>query len=127
MLNSSSARAVVERLVIDHVGHRGDGVAFADGQAVYVPYALAAETVEVDAVPGHPDRRRLLQIERASPQRVTPFCPHFGICGGCAIQHWETERYRTWKRDIVVETLAQAKLACEVAPLIGRASCRERV
>src|SRR6478672_10051459 len=74
ILNSSSARAVVERLVIDRVGHRGDGVAFADGQTVYVPYALAGETVEVDAVPDHPDRRRLLQVERASPQRVTPFC-----------------------------------------------------
>ena len=109
---------MVERLVIDHVGHRGDGVAFADGQTVYVPYALAGETVEVDAVPDHPDRRRLLQVERASPQRVTPFCQHFAICGGCAIQHWETERYRAWKRDIVVETLAQAKLDCEVAPLI---------
>jgi len=109
---------VVEHLIIDHVGHRGDGVAFADGQTVYVPYALAGETVEVDAVPDHPDRRRLLQVERASPQRVTPFCRHFAVCGGCAIQHWEAERYRAWKRDIVVETLAQAKLDCEVAPLI---------
>jgi 23S rRNA (uracil1939-C5)-methyltransferase len=117
--NSSSARAVVERLVIDHVGHRGDGVAFADGQNVYVPYTLGGETVEVAPVPGHhPDRRHLLQVERASPERVTPFCPHFGTCGGCAIQHWETERYRAWKRDIVIETLAQAKLACEVYPLI---------
>ena len=110
---------MVERLVIDHVGHRGDGVAFTDGQSVYVPYTLGGETVEVAPVPGqHPDRRRLLQVERASPERVTPFCPHFGTCGGCAIQHWETERYRAWKRDIVIETLAQAKLACDVHPLI---------
>jgi 23S rRNA (uracil1939-C5)-methyltransferase len=112
-------RAVVERLVIDHVGHLGDGVAFVDGQNVYVPYALGGETVEVAPVPGHhPDRRRLVQVERASPERVTPFCPHFGICGGCAIQHWESGRYRAWKRDLVVDTLAQAKLACEVYPLI---------
>jgi len=110
---------VVERLVIDHVGHRGDGVAVADGQSVYVPYTLGGETVEVAPVPGHhPDRRHLLQVERASPERVTPFCPHFGTCGGCAIQHWENERYRAWKRDIVIETLAQAKLACDVYPLI---------
>jgi len=110
---------VVERLVIDHVGHRGDGVALADGQSLYVPYTLGGETVEVAPVPGHhPDRRHLLQVERASPERVTPFCPHFGTCGGCAIQHWETERYRAWKRDIVIETLAQAKLACDVYPLI---------
>jgi 23S rRNA (uracil1939-C5)-methyltransferase len=117
-LNSSSARAVVERLVIDHVGHRGDGVAFADGQAVYVPYTLGGETVEVASVSDHPDRRRLLRVERASPERVTPFCPHFAICGGCATQHWESERYRAWKRDIVVETLVQAKLGCDVDPLI---------
>jgi 23S rRNA (uracil1939-C5)-methyltransferase len=112
-------RAVVERLVIDHVGHFGDGVAVVDGQNVYVPYTLGGETVEVAPVPGHhPDRRRLVQVERASPERITPFCRHFGICGGCAIQHWETERYRAWKRDLVVNTLAQAKLACEVHPLI---------
>jgi 23S rRNA (uracil1939-C5)-methyltransferase len=109
---------VAEHLVIDHVGHFGDGVALAGAHNVYVPYALGGETVEVEAVPGHPDRRRLLAVERANPERITPFCPHFGICGGCAIQHWETERYRAWKRNLVVETLAQAKLACEVYPLI---------
>jgi 23S rRNA (uracil1939-C5)-methyltransferase len=109
---------VVERVVIDHVAHRGDGVAFVDGQAVYVPYTLGGETVEVSPASDHPDRRRLTRVDSASPERVTPFCPHFGICGGCAIQHWEPERYRAWKRDIVVETLAQAKLACEIDPLI---------
>jgi 23S rRNA (uracil1939-C5)-methyltransferase len=85
---------------------------------VYVPYTLGGETVEVAHLPGHPDRRRLLAVERASPERITPFCPHFGVCGGCAIQHWQAERYRAWKRDIVVETLAQAKLACAVDPLV---------
>jgi len=110
---------VVERLLIDHVGHHGDGVAIAGGEAVYVPYTLGGETVEVSAVPGHhPDRRRLLAVEIASPERIAPFCPHFGVCGGCAIQHWEMERYRTWKRNLVVETLHQAKLDGEVAPLI---------
>ena len=109
---------MVERLVIDHVGHFGDGVVVAGGHNVYVPYTLGGETVEVAALPGHPDRRRLLAVERASPQRITPFCAHFGVCGGCAIQHWQTERYQAWKRDLVIETLAQAKLACEVYPLI---------
>jgi 23S rRNA (uracil1939-C5)-methyltransferase len=110
---------VVERLVIDHVGHQGDGVALTGGQSIYVPYTLGGETVEVENVPGHhPDRRRLLAVEHASPERIAPFCRHFGICGGCAIQHWETERYRAWKRELVVATLAQAKIACDVHPLI---------
>lgn len=111
-------RGVAEHLVIDHVGHFGDGVARAGGENVYVPYTLGGETVEVAPVAGHPDRRRLLQVEQASPERIMPFCPHFAICGGCAIQHWESEHYRAWKRHLVVEMLAQAKLDCEVHPLV---------
>jgi 23S rRNA (uracil1939-C5)-methyltransferase len=110
---------VVERLLIDHVGHRGDGVALASGESIYVPYALGGETVEVTDVAGHhPDRRRLLNVEIASPERIAPFCRHFGVCGGCAIQHWEMDHYRAWKHALVVEALNQAKLDCEVAPLV---------
>jgi 23S rRNA (uracil1939-C5)-methyltransferase len=110
---------VGERLIIDHVGHLGDGIAYAGDQTAYVPYTLGGETVEVAPVPGnHPERRRLIAVEHASPERIEPFCPHFGSCGGCAIQHWEPDHYRAWKRELVVATLAQAKVACEVHPLI---------
>jgi 23S rRNA (uracil1939-C5)-methyltransferase len=110
---------VVERLVIDHVGHLGDGVALAEGRSLFVPYTLGGETVEVAATPGHhPDRRQLVQVERASAERVEPFCQHFGICGGCAIQHWDASHYRAWKRGLVETTLAQAKIECEVFPLV---------
>ena len=110
---------MAETLLVDHVAHRGDGLAFVDGEAVYVPCTLGGETVEVEHVPGHhPDRRRLLAVTSASPERIEPFCRHFGVCGGCAIQHWQIDRYRAWKRNIVVETLRQAKLDCDVAPLI---------
>jgi 23S rRNA (uracil1939-C5)-methyltransferase len=117
-LNSSSARAVVERLVIDHVGHRGDGVAFAGGQTVFVPYTLGGESVDVDAMADHPERRHLSRIERASAERIAPFCKYFGGCGGCAIQHWQPEAYGAWKRQIVVDTLAHAGIACEVDGLV---------
>jgi 23S rRNA (uracil1939-C5)-methyltransferase len=111
--------ADTERLVIDHVGHHGDGVAMSGGSKIYVPYTLGGETVEVAPVPGHhPDRRRLITVEAASPARITPFCPHFGVCGGCAIQHWDAEAYRAWKRELVVTTLAQGGIDCEVAPLV---------
>ena len=110
---------MVERLVIDHVGHLGDGVALSNGQPIYVPYTLPGETVEVTAAPGHhPDRRQLVQVEKASAQRIAPFCQHFGTCGGCAIQHWQAEPYREWKRGLVVASLAQAGIDCEVDSLI---------
>ena len=109
---------MAEILRIDHVGQRGDGVSFADGQNLFVPYTLPGETVEAGPVAGHPDRRHLIRVEQPSPQRIAPFCRYFGGCGGCAIQHWEPEAYRAWKRAIVVETLDHAGIACEVAPLV---------
>jgi 23S rRNA (uracil1939-C5)-methyltransferase len=116
--NFSSGRHVVERLVINRVGHLGDGVADSPDGAIYVPGALPGETVEVEEVAGHPDRRRLLHIDAASPERITPICPHFGVCGGCAVQHWEMSCYRAWKRDLVTAALRQAGLDVPVADLI---------
>jgi 23S rRNA (uracil1939-C5)-methyltransferase len=109
---------VVERLLIDRLGHLGDGVVDGATGAIYVPGALPGETVEVEVVAGHPDRRRLLHIDTPSAERIAPICPHFGVCGGCAMQHWETGRYRAWKRDLVVDALRQAGLDAPVADLI---------
>jgi 23S rRNA (uracil1939-C5)-methyltransferase len=107
-----------ERLTIDHVGHFGDGVALTDGMSLYVPYALGGETVDVLPSPGHLDRRLLTHVIDASSERIEPFCPHFGTCGGCAIQHWQQDAYRNWKRQLVVDTLAHAGIPCEVADLV---------
>ncbi len=109
---------MAERLVIDHVGHRGDGVAFADGHTLFVPYTLSGETVETGPVADHPDRRHLLRVETASPERIAPFCRYFGACGGCAIQHWQPHFYAAWKRGIVADTLAHAGIECPVGDLI---------
>ena len=109
---------MVERLTIDHLGNRGDGVALADMGPLYVPYALPGETVEVDDWPGHPDRRHLLRVEAPSLERVAPICPHFGVCGGCALQHCDAAPYRAWKRETVVAQLRQAGIAAEVGELI---------
>jgi 23S rRNA (uracil1939-C5)-methyltransferase len=109
---------VVERLLIARLGHRGDGVADSLAGAIYVPGALPGETVEVEGVAGHPDRRRLLRVEQPSAERIAQICPHFGVCGGCAIQHLDATRYRAWKRDLVVEALRQAGVDGPVANLI---------
>jgi 23S rRNA (uracil1939-C5)-methyltransferase len=117
-LNFSSEQSLVERLAIDRLGARGDGVATSDAGAIYVPYTLPGEIVEVDPWPGHPDRRNLLRVETASPARIAPICPHFGVCGGCALQHWDAASYRAWKREAVVAQLRHAGIAASVADLI---------
>ena len=109
---------MAERLTIARIGHRGDGVADTESGAVYVPYTLPGETVEAEPKAGHPDRRHLLRVDVASAERIAPICPHFGICGGCALQHWTTERYRDWKRGLVVEAMRQAGLDAAVDPLV---------
>ncbi len=109
---------MVERLAIKGLGARGDGVASSDAGSIYVPYTLPGEIVEVDPWPGHPDRRNLLRVDAASPARITPICPHFGVCGGCALQHWDAAPYRAWKREAVVAQLHHAGITASVADLI---------
>ena len=109
---------MVERLTIARIGHRGDGIAEGPAGPVYVSGALPGEAVDVEAVPGHPDRRALLRVEEVSAERIAPICPHFGVCGGCAVQHWDAAAYRAWKRGLVVEALRQAGLDAPVADLV---------
>jgi 23S rRNA (uracil1939-C5)-methyltransferase len=109
---------VFERLAIVRIGHRGDGIAEGPGGPIYVPGTLPGETVEVESVPGHPDRRHLLNVEQASAARIAPVCPHFGVCGGCAVQQWDAAAYRAWKRDLLVTALRQAGLDAPVGDLI---------
>jgi 23S rRNA (uracil1939-C5)-methyltransferase len=109
---------LTERLLITRLAHRGDGVADTPAGPLFVPYTLPGETVEVERVAGHPDRRHLLRVEHASPERIAPVCPHFGICGGCAVQHWQTDRYRDWKRGLLTIALEQAGLDVPVGELV---------
>jgi 23S rRNA (uracil1939-C5)-methyltransferase len=109
---------VAERLVITRMARRGEGIAETPAGPVHVPYTLPGETVDVEDWPGHPDRRRLLAVDSASGERIAPVCPHFGVCGGCALQHWSTAHYRNWKRALVVEALAQVGLDVHVDDLV---------
>ena len=79
---------MTEQLIISRLGHRGDGVADTPDGVVYVPYTLPGETVTVEHVAGHPDRRHLLHVDKPGHERAQAICKHFGTCGGCALQHW---------------------------------------
>ncbi|MEM6665058.1 MAG: RNA methyltransferase [Pseudomonadota bacterium] len=101
-------------LTVDHVGHRGDGVAYADGEPVYLPNTLAGEVVDA-AVSG--SRGQVTGLVASSPHRVEPVCSHFDVCGGCALQHMATDDYVDWKRQRVVDGLTRVGLAVPVDPL----------
>ena len=105
----------LRELLITRVGSQGDGVADKDGTAIYVPFALAGERVAAD-VSG--ERARLLEVLQPSEARMKPVCRHFGVCGGCSVQHMAPQSYRTWKRDSVVAAFRARGLDIEVAPSI---------
>jgi len=89
---------------VERLGAQGDGVAQGPEGSLFVPFTLPGELVTVAAEPGatHADPLAILE---PSPDRVAPVCPHFGTCGGCALQHMESQAYLAWKREQVIAAL----------------------
>lgn len=105
-----------EALLIARLGAQGDGVAETSGGPVFVPFALPGEEVIANVKGG---RGNLVSVAKLSPERVAPACRHFGICGGCAMQHLEGGTYRAWKRDIVAQALKSRGIEAEIGPLVA--------
>lgn len=100
-------------LLIDRLGHLGDGVAtLSDGRQLFVPQALPGETVDVDI---HGNSASLNRIVTPSPDRIDPVCGHYGACGGCALQHLAAAPYAAFKRRLVIDALADRGLSADVA------------
>ncbi|MDB5510960.1 MAG: methyltransferase [Enterovirga sp.] len=116
---------MAEQITIDRLGASGDGVAqFADGP-VYVAGALPGEAVTLER---SGERGALLTRDTTSPDRVEPFCPYYGRCGGCVAQHVGPGLYSAWKRDKVSSALHRAGVEAEVEPLVdGHGQGRRRV
>ncbi len=74
---------------ITGVGEKGEGIGKIDGFAVFIPYALMGETVEVLIVKVLKNYAfgKLINIINPSPQRIKPKCPVFYQCGGCDYHH----------------------------------------
>lgn len=78
-----------EYLDIESLDLDARGIARKEGKVIFVEGALPGERVSVQTVRRKPSYEiaRVEHIHRPSSQRVTPRCPHFGMCGGCAMQH----------------------------------------
>lgn len=92
------------QLDITHLAGLGDGAATYKGQAVFVPFACADDTVvaEVQRVTKDGIYAKLLKVITPSSQRQVPPCPHFGVCGGCELQHLNPEAYGEFKHGIAL-------------------------
>jgi 23S rRNA (uracil1939-C5)-methyltransferase len=103
----------LREIEIRGVGSQGDGVGEGDRGTVFVPLTLGGERIA--AVFDGP-RGQLADILRASPERVAPPCPHFGDCGGCALQHWDHAPYLAWKAEEIRLQLGREGVETEILP-----------
>jgi len=95
------------------MGGEGDGVA---AGPAFVPFTLPGERV---LAIGGGERRELAQVLTPSADRIAPVCPHFGSCGGCALQHWAAEPYLAWKVERLAGTLAFQQIETEILPPVA--------
>lgn len=100
---------------IEALGHKGEGIAQVDGRKVFVPFALPGEVVEI-SVEG--ERGSLVSVGQPAPNRAEPFCPHFGACGGCQLQHMDGPNYAAFKTSLVETPLRHAGIDAKVERFI---------
>lgn len=120
---------------ITNLAHDGRGVAVygthdshiseKHGKKVFVSHALPNETVSVkitNSKKGFEEGDSIEVIDNPHPERQTPPCPHFGVCGGCSLQHWQADGQIAFKQSVLAELLQhQANVQPDnwLEPLVG--------
>ena len=111
----AGGRGMPETAEVVGLTHDGEGIV-RSGKTVFVAGALPGETVSFERRRRHRrhDEGRLLEVLRPAAERVTPRCVHFGVCGGCALQHLAPEAQLRLKEQELRDNLER----------VGRLECR---
>jgi 23S rRNA (uracil1939-C5)-methyltransferase len=116
----------MDTVVITALDQEGRGVARVDGKAVFVEGALIGERVGIEVVRSkrNCDLARVTELYVASPARVTPPCPYFGVCGGCSLQHLDPAAQVASKQRVLEDALwhiGRVRAGEVLAPIHGSA------
>lgn len=109
-------------MTVEDFGAQGEGIARHEGMAVFIPRALPGEKIlaQIVKVEKRHAFARVVQVLKASPNRVEPPCPHYVQCGGCACQHMDYASQLAFKQKQVEGVMRHiAGLDIEVKPTIG--------
>lgn len=93
--------------IIESLDHEGRGITRLDGKTIFVEGALPLEEVEYSSYRKKPsyEQAQVTRILKASGDRVTPECPHFGVCGGCSMQHADHPAQVATKQRVLEDNL----------------------
>ncbi len=95
-------------LEIESLDLEANGIARPDGKVAFVRDALPGERVRAEIVRRKPrfDVARTLEVLRPSSMRARPACAHFGVCGGCSMQHLDVRAQVAIKQRVLEDQLA---------------------
>lgn len=116
--------STLPRVEIESLDQDGRGIARLDGKTLFVDGALPGERVRISSYLRKPtyEFAQAVAIERVSAERITPRCPHFGVCGGCAMQHVQPRAQVAAKQRVLEDALmhiAKLRPGMMLSPIHG--------
>lgn len=110
---------ILENIEIESVAAEGKALAHVDGQVLFVEFAVPGDIVDVRVTKKKKNYMEgySVRLVSPSPHRLKPFCPHFGICGGCRWQplpyemQLEAKRQQVWDQLVRIGHLEVPEIA----------------
>ncbi len=119
---------IIENLRIERIASEGKSVGHHEGKVVFVQNVAPGDLVDVRITRGKISfmEGEAIHFHEHSQDRVDPFCPHFGTCGGCKWQHIHYDLQKSYKRQQVMDQFQRiAKVEIpEVMPILGSKKTR---
>jgi len=104
-----------DKVTIEELGGRGDGITHINGKTVFIPYSAPGDVIDIKL---GASKGRLRHIHKKSPHRIEPVCDHFTKCGGCQLQHIDAQYYKNWKMGLIKTALKNQGIEdVEILPL----------
>jgi len=106
---------------IENIAFGGEGVGRVEGKALFVPFTIPGELIDVDILihKRNFSRGRIQKILEKSPERIDPPCPYFSCCGGCQLQHMSYAKQLEIKRRFVEDSLLRiGQIKFAVPPVV---------
>lgn len=114
---------ILEKVLVEDYAAEGKSLARVNGKVIFLEHTVPGDIVDVQLGKSKKDwaEGRPIRFHQYSPDRVNPFCTHFGVCGGCQWQHLPYAKQLGYKQQQVLDNLTRiGKVALpEMPPIIG--------
>jgi 23S rRNA (uracil1939-C5)-methyltransferase len=128
-VSRKNLKVILENITITDVAAEGKAIARHENMVVFVPFAIPGDVVNIEVKKKQRKflEGRILEYVKYSPDRETPFCKHFGTCGGCKWQILPYQKQLHYKQKQVVDNLTRiGKVQLpEISPILGSDLTRE--